>query len=89
MAVKKITLTEDHLRLISAIKVEAFDFDDKEKLAQLKRTVRRLNLVDKVEPENRLSEKHAEWEYYMKENETLMDEINENLKNHSTYDGSE
>lgn len=77
MAVKKITLTEDHLRLLSAIRVEAFDFDDMEKLAQLKRTVRKLNLVDKMEPENTLSAKHDEWEYYMKENEALLGEINE------------
>lgn len=77
MAVKKITLTEDHLRLISAIRHEAFDFDDMEKLGQLKRTVRRLNLVNKLEPQDKDSEAHKEWEYYVKENEALMEEINE------------
>ena len=77
MAVKKITLTEDHLRLISAIKVEAFDFDDKEALSQLKRTVRRLNLADKMEPENKMSSAYDEWKYYVEENKVLMDEVNE------------
>ena len=77
MAVKKITLTEDHLRLISAIKVEAFDFDDKEKIGQLKRLVRKLNLVDKVEPNGKLSIEHDEWDYYVEENKVIMEEIND------------
>ena len=37
MAVKKITLNEDHLKLISAIKFEVFDFDEKESFSKLKR----------------------------------------------------
>lgn len=77
MAVKKITLTEDHLRLISAIKVEAFDFDDKEQFGQLKRLVRRLNLADKMEPENKLSSQYEEWDYYKRENEAIMADIND------------
>ena len=77
MAVKKITLTEDHLKLISAIKVEAFDFDDKEKFGQLKRLARKLNLVDKMEPQAKLSVEHGEWDYYVEENKAIMSEINE------------
>ena len=36
MAIKKITLTEDHLKLISNIRFEKFNFDEKQKLNRLK-----------------------------------------------------
>ena len=49
MAIKKITLNEDHLKLISAIRFEAFDFDEKESFSKLKRMARRLHLVDDVD----------------------------------------
>lgn len=49
MAIKKITLTDDHLKLISAIRFEAFDFDDKESFSRLKRLARKLHLVDDVD----------------------------------------
>ena len=60
-----------------------------EKLAQLKRTVRKLNLVDKMEPENTLSAKHDEWEYYMKENEAFTAKLSKTYEEtymRSTYD---
>lgn len=49
MAIKKITLNEDHLKLISAIRFEVFDFDEKESFSKLKRLARKLHLVDTVE----------------------------------------
>lgn len=49
MAVKKITLNEDHLRLISAIKFEVFDFDEKESFSKMKRLVRKLHLINEAD----------------------------------------
>lgn len=36
MAIKKITLTEDHLKLIENINFEKFNFDDKQKIEELR-----------------------------------------------------
>ena len=77
MAVKKITLNEDHLKLISAIKFEVFDFDEKESFSKLKRLARQLNLVDVIEPEM-VDEKTREMiKAYSEVNNGILDEINE------------
>ena len=77
MAVKKITLNEDHLKLISAIKFEVFDFDEKESFSKLKRLARQLNLVDVIEPEM-VDERTREMiKDYSEVNNGILDEINE------------
>lgn len=76
MAVKKITLNEDHLKLISEIRFEAFDFDEKENFSKLKRMARKLHLVDSVEL-SEVSERERKNIKILNEiNEELMDEIN-------------
>ena len=74
----KITLTEDMLRLISAIKFEQFNFDDKESFNQLKKTARQLVRVDQVSKEDYRPESSMFNDYKMISdlNKELLDEIN-------------
>ena len=44
MAIKKITLTEDHIKLIKCINFERFNFDDKEKIEDLRKLALSLEL---------------------------------------------
>ena len=77
MAVKKITLNEDHLRLISAIKFEVFDFDEKESFSRLKKLARQLNLVDAIDLDS-VDEKTREMiKAYKNVNDGILDEIND------------
>lgn len=77
MAVKKITLNEDHLKLISAIKFEEFDIDDKEGFSKLKKLTRKLNLIDAIKPEM-VDEITREYiKMYSEVNEDIMNEIDD------------
>lgn len=49
---KRLTLTEEHIALISHVKFEKFVFDDKEHLAQLKHLVDDLKLLDDAKEYN-------------------------------------
>lgn len=73
----KITLTEDMLRLISAIRFEQFNFDDKESFNQLKKTARQLVRVDQVPKEDYRTESSMFNDYKMISdlNKELLDEI--------------
>lgn len=77
MAIKKITLNEDHLKLISAIRFEVFDFDDKESFSKLKRLARKLQLVDAIELNEASSEEKDKIALLKKLNDELMNEIND------------
>ena len=76
MAIKKITLNEDHLKLISAIRFEAFDFDEKESFSKLKRLARKLQLVDAVDLDEVSPEEKNRITILKELNTELMDEIN-------------
>lgn len=78
MAIKKITLNEDHLKLISAIRFEAFDFDEKESFSKLKRLARKLALVDEVDLSEVASEDEKKKILILNEiNKETMGEIND------------
>ena len=77
MAIKKITLNEDHLKLISAIRFEVFDFDDKESFSKLKRLARKLQLVDAIELNEASPEEKNKIALLKKLNDELMNEIND------------
>lgn len=81
MAIKKITLNEDHLKLISAIRFEAFDFDEKESFSKLKKMARQLKLVDDVDLEQ-VSDLEKDRIKVLKEvNDDILNDIN-NLNPH-------
>lgn len=77
MAVKKITLNEDHLKLITAIKFEQFDFDEKESFSKMKRLVRKLNLTNSIDLKYIDSTQRDKVEYFNDENDDLMREIDD------------
>ena len=76
MAIKKITLNEDHLKLISAIRFEVFDFDEKESFSKLKRLARKLKLVDAVELSEVSQEERNRIKVLNELNDDIMNDIN-------------